>query len=132
MTVPRSEARRQGDATASDERTDLAPSANVGQEPVADPFPNRGMLGKPRGDPLDPSEYVVTFEAERSASAASYCLDVDGTVHSRPADATVADGGERVSGELSSGESASVVFRGLLTWIETDEDVDLTIRVRDD
>lgn len=131
MTVPRSEARPQGEATASDERTDQAPGANVGQDPVADPFPNRGMLGKPRGDPLDPSEYVVTFEAADGVARGTYRLDVDGTVHSRPADATVTEGGERVSGELSRGESAQVVFRGLLTWIETDESVDLTIRVRD-
>lgn len=131
MTVPRSEARRQGEATASEEVTDLAPSASARQEPVADPFPNRGMLGKPHGDPLDPAEYVVTFEAEDDVAERPYRLDVDGEIRSHPDDATVADEAERVSGELSRGESARVVVRGMLTWIETADGVDLSIRVQD-
>lgn len=131
MTVPRSEAEAQLHADATPTPSlDVSSSADVGHEPVADPFPNRGMLGKPRGDPLDPEEYVVTIEAGADGDGRSYRLDVDGGVRSHPDGASVERDGERVSGELASDESVEVVVRGLVTWIEADDALEVTVRER--
>jgi hypothetical protein len=102
-----------------------------GQEPVEDPFPNSGQLGKPPGDPLDPKEYVVTLEADGEDGADAYCIDLEGAVGSHPDDATVSDCGDRVFGSLGPDETAEIEVRGLITRIDTAEGITHSVRARE-
>lgn len=137
-----------GSADAADA---AAPDAHL-SEPVPEPFPERGMLGKPLGDPLDPKEFVVEIEADDAqassaaddpSGAASFVLEIEGDVTAASDAAEVAavgadeeatgegDPDERVAGELTSGASATVELRGSVSWIETDGGVDVSVRERD-
>lgn len=97
------------------------------QEPVATPFPESGEMGKPLGDPLAPKEYVLTLEAADD-EAGAYAIDVDGAVLDGPSAATVSDGGASVGGDLAAGDATQVEVRGAITGIETDGDVEFSIR----
>lgn len=101
------------------------------QEPVADPFPNSGELGKPCGDPLDPLEAVVVLEADDPDDAGAYCFDLDGDVLAHPDSASVSADGDRVFGYLYPGWSAEIEIRGAVTRIDTADGIDFSVRARD-
>lgn len=103
----------------------------AGQEPVADPFPDRGMLGKPLGDPLAPERHEVRLDGGDGESAQSFSVEVDGEFLDRPDGATVSDDGAVVTGELDAGETATVAIEGVVTWIETDGGIDVSVVSRD-
>lgn len=96
------------------------------EEPVEDPFPDNDDLGKPRGDPLDPREYVI--ELDTSEDTGAYCFDVDGEILGTPAGATVSEDGERVFGYLRPDSSAEIRVSGVVTRIDTADPVGFTVR----
>lgn len=96
------------------------------QEPVEDPFPENNDLGKPRGDPLDPREYVVELDA--SGDVGAYCFDVDGEVLDVPEGATVSEDGERVFGYLRPNSAAEIGVSGVITRIDTADPIGFTVR----
>lgn len=122
---------------------DRAIHERAGEAPVENPFPNAAELSKPLGDPLDPREYVISLEAVDAGEAQSYAFDVEGAVLQHPDDATVtgdavvaddgavADGGETVTGAIDAGASATIEVRGMVTWIEADDAVELSIQPRE-
>ncbi len=89
------------------------------QDPVEDPFPNSGELGKPRGDPLDPLESVVVLEARETEDAGAYCLDLDGEVLEYPDSASISASGDRIFGYLYPGWSVRIAIRGAVTRVDT-------------
>lgn len=101
------------------------------QDPVDDPFPNSGELGKPRGDPLDPLEAVVVLDAEDADDAGAYSFDLDGDVLDHPDSASVSSTGDRVFGYLYPGWTASIEIRGAVTRIETADGIGFSVRARD-
>ena len=115
---------------------DEAIARRASQEPVLDPFPVSGELGKPPGDPLDPEEYVITVEPAAYESDApaeldgrTYAFDVDGAILDAPDGATVSEPESRVVGELD-GSAETITVRGVIRWIETDGGVDVSVRER--
>lgn len=123
---------------------DGAPST-AAQEPVPEPFPERGMLSKPLGDPLDPKRYEVEVDASGADEPCSLRLEVDGTVEDAPdavevtsvGDASEDDSSgegdpdERATATVAPGERLAVAFRGMATWLQADRDADVTVRERD-
>lgn len=101
----------------------------TGEDPVEDPFPDSGEMGKPRGDPLDPQEVVVVLEADGEAGA--YCFDVDGEVLDHPEGASVSGKGDRVYGYLQPERSARIPIRGTVTRVDTAEGIGFSVRSAD-